>query len=108
MSIIKNPETITITAKVKNIGNYKGDEVVQLYVKDVKSSVKRPLKQLVGFERISLEIGESKSVSFEVPIEQLKYWDENCSAWHFEKGNFEFMLGASSADIRLKKTSKLK
>ena len=108
MKIAKNQESITISATVKNTGDYEGDEVVQLYVKDVKSSVQRPLKQLVGFKRTSLAIGESKSISFEVPIQQLMFWDEKCNEWHFEKGAFEFMIGASSSDIRLKKTCKVK
>ncbi|MRT93200.1 glycoside hydrolase family 3 protein [Ancylomarina sp. 16SWW S1-10-2] len=108
MKIAKNQESVTISAKIKNKGDYKGDEVVQLYVKDVKSSVQRPLKQLVGFKRTSLAIGETKSISFEVPVKQLMFWDEECSEWHFEKGVFEFMIGASSSDIRLKKTCKIK
>lgn len=108
MVIAKNQESITISVEIKNTGDYEGDEVVQLYVKDVKSSVQRPLKQLVGFKRTSLAIGESKNISFEVPIVQLMFWDDNCSDWHFEKGVFEFMIGASSSDIRLRKTCKVK
>ncbi|MGQ1784629.1 glycoside hydrolase family 3 C-terminal domain-containing protein [Saccharicrinis sp. GN24d3] len=108
MTIVKNKESVTIAVKVKNSGDYKGDEVVQLYVKDVKSSVQRPLKQLLGFERTSLAIGETKTITFKVPVEKLKYWDDKCEDWHFEKGAFEFMVGASSSDIRLKKTCKVK
>lgn len=103
MEISQKKDSITVVLKVKNTGNYKGDEVVQLYVKDVKSSVQRPLKQLLAFERTSLGIGESKSISFEVPIQQLMFWDQKCGDWQFEKGKFEFMIGASSDDIRLKK-----
>lgn len=108
MKISKNKESITISVAVKNTGDYDGDEVVQLYVKDVKSSVKRPLKQLVGFERISLKMGESKSLTFEVPYEQLMYWDDKSHDWRFEKGNFEFMIGASSGDIRQKEICRVK
>ena len=64
MSITQSDNNVSITMNVKNTGKFDGDEVIQLYVKDVKSSVQRPLKQLVGFKRTSLTIGETKSVSF--------------------------------------------
>ena len=65
--------------------------MVQLYVKDLKSSVQRPLKQLVGFKRIPLNIGESKTISFEVPMKDLMFWDDSCHDWVLEKGKYEFM-----------------
>ncbi|GAF02789.1 glycoside hydrolase family 3 protein [Saccharicrinis fermentans] len=108
MNISKHKESVTVSMKVKNTGERKGDEVVQLYVRDVKSSVQRPLKQLVGFRRTSLDVGEMKNIQFEVPISALMYWNEDCEEWQFEKGAFEFMLGASSKDIRLKKTCTIK
>lgn len=108
MSITQSDNNVSITMNVKNTGKYDGDEVIQLYVKYVKSSVQRPLKQLVGFKRTSLAIGETKSVRFKVPIKQLMFWDEKCNEWHFEKGAFEFMLGASSNDIKLKETCYIK
>jgi beta-glucosidase len=104
MSVKRSGENIRVSMKVENTGSYDGDEVVQLYYRDVKSSVKRPVKQLLGFERTSLLIGESKTIEFEVPISKLMFWDEACHGWKFEKGRYEFMLGASSGDIRLKKT----
>ncbi len=108
MEIAQSGESVKVSLNVKNTGDFNGDEVVQLYVKDVKSSVQRPLKQLVGFERASFGIGESKTISFEVPITELMFWDEACGDWSFEKGNFEFMIGASSQDIRLRKICKVK
>ncbi|WP_372755654.1 fibronectin type III-like domain-contianing protein [Labilibaculum sp.] len=108
MVITKKNDSIAVSMKLENTGDYKGDEVVQLYVKDVKSSGQRPLKQLLAFERISLKIGESKIIRFQVPVQQLMFWDEKCREWHFEKGDFEFMIGASLSDIRLKKTFKIK
>lgn len=108
MSIDRKDDTITVSMTVKNTGKYKGDEVVQLYVNDVKSSVKRPIKQLVGFDRVSLKVGEAKTISFEVSKDKLMFWDEESDQWVFEAGKFEFMLGASSSDIRLNKTFKIK
>ncbi|WP_372774232.1 glycoside hydrolase family 3 C-terminal domain-containing protein [Mangrovibacterium sp.] len=108
MSVAQLGESVSVSMTVKNTGNYDGDEVVQLYVRDVKSSVVRPLKQLVAFERTSLATGESKNITFEVPIEELLFWDESSGDWRFEKGAFEFMVGASSSDIRLTKICKVK
>ena len=108
MSISKSDDGITISMTLKNSGKYKGDEVVQLYVNDVKSSVKRPIKQLVGFKRTSLNVGETKTLTFEVSKDKLKFWSEESDEWVFERGKFEFMLGASSSDIRLNKTFKIK
>ena len=93
---------LSITADIRNSGKRAGDEVVQLYVRDVEASVKRPKKQLVAFERISLRPGETRSVSFTVAPERLAFWDEQRKAWVVEPGAFEVMVGSSSADIRLK------
>jgi len=80
-----------------------GDEVVQLYFKDLESSVKKPNKQLIGFKRIALNKGEMKEVTFEVSRDQLMYWDEGIDDWNFEPGDFEFIAGASSEDVKQKK-----
>ena len=93
---------LSITADIRNSGKRAGDEVVQLYVRDVEASVKRPKKQLMAFERISLRPGETRSVSFTVAPERLAFWDERRKAWVVEPGAFEVMVGSSSADIRLK------
>lgn len=108
IKIKKAKESVKVSMKVLNTGDYNGDEVVQLYVKDVKSSVKRPIKELVGFKRITLNKGESQVVTFEVPKEELMFWDEETKEWVFEKGAYEFMLGASSQDIRLRKSISIK
>jgi len=108
MSVANQGDKIKVSMNVENAGKFKGDEVVQLYLKDVESSVQRPLKQLVGFERIPLDIGEVKTIEFEVPLSALMFWDETIHEWHFEEGKYEFMLGASSDDIRLKETIVIK
>jgi beta-glucosidase len=93
---------LMITADIRNSGKSAGDEVVQLYVRDVEASVRRPKKQLVGFERISLGPGDTRSVSFSISPERLGFWDDKRKAWIVEPGAFEVMVGRSSADIRLK------
>jgi beta-glucosidase len=93
---------LSITADIRNSGKRAGDEVVQLYMRDVEASVKRPKKQLMAFERISLRPGETRSVSFTVSPERLAFWDEKRKAWVVEPGAFEVMVGSSSSDIRLK------
>ncbi|WP_299666648.1 glycoside hydrolase family 3 protein [uncultured Polaribacter sp.] len=104
MKIKKKDEKLLISTTIKNIGNYDGDEVVQLYSKTKEVLDKRPLKKLVGFKRISTKIGESKTIQFEVSKKDLQYWNENTKAWTFNSGLYEFMIGASSKDIKLQKT----
>lgn len=107
MKMRKTSEELIVSMKVKNTGSYKGDEVVQLYYRALDSSEKKPLKKLIGFERKSLVIGESKTLTFKIPLKELQYWNENQGEWQLETGRYEFMLGASSSDIRLRKTISL-
>ena len=93
---------LDVQVDVRNSGRGAGDDVVQLYVRDVESRVKRPMKQLTGFNRIHLKPGETKTVRFSVPAQQLAFWDELKKAWAIEPGTFEVMVGRSSEDIRLK------
>jgi beta-glucosidase len=90
----------TVHVTVENTGKRAGDEVVQLYVHDDNASVKRPKKQLVGFERISLRPGEKRTLAFNVPAERLAFYDERRKAFSVEPGVFEAMAGSSSEDIR--------
>jgi beta-glucosidase len=99
---IKADGKLNISVDVKNTGKRAGDEVVQLYVHQVKSSVKRPAKELRGFQRISLKPGEKQTVVFTLPAEKLALWDEKTHGFVVEPGAFDVMMGASSADIRLK------
>ena len=85
---------------MQNNGNRAGDEVVQLYVHDVNARVKRPIKELRGFERISLKPGEKKTAAFSLPAEKLSFWDTNKKAFIVEPGAFDLMVGSSSEDIR--------
>lgn len=90
----------TVSVTVQNTGKIKGDEVVQLYVHDVVSSVKRPVKELRGFQRITLSPGEKQTVTFTVPAEKLAFYDEKTHGFIVEPGMFDLMAGSSSADIR--------
>ena len=93
----------TVKVNVTNTGKRTGDEVVQLYVRDKVSSVITYDSQLRGFERISLKPGETRQVTFSLKPEDLQILDRNMN-WTVEPGEFEVMIGASSQDIRLKKT----
>ncbi len=94
---------VDISVDIRNVGARSGDEVVQLYVRDKVASVVTYDFVLRGFERVSLDSGESKRVSFTIEPKDLEILDSNMN-WSVESGEFEFMLGASSEDIRLRKT----
>ena len=91
---------IHVSCKIKNTGKIKGDEVVQLYLRDEISSVTTYTKVLRGFERISLKAGEEQTVHFRLRPQDLGLWDKNMN-FRVELGSFKVMLGASSTGIRL-------
>jgi beta-glucosidase len=99
---IKTAGQVNISVDVKNTGKRAGDEVVQLYVHQEKSSVKVPAKELRGLQRVSLQPGEKRTVTFTLPAAKLAIWDETAHGFVVEPGVFEVMIGASSTDIRLK------
>ena len=101
---INEKENFKISFNVKNIGDYDGDEVVQVYIKDLKSKLKMPIKQLRNFKRVSLNKGDEKIVEFEFkPIEDFNYYNSTEQKYMVDKGSFEIQVGSSSQDIRLKK-----
>ncbi|MFT4761956.1 MAG: beta-glucosidase, partial [Saprospiraceae bacterium] len=91
--------TVSISVNVKNTGKRAGSEVVQLYIRDVVGSISRPMKELKGFEKINLEVGESKEVSFKIDRELLKFYNSELE-WVAEPGEFEVFIGGSSMDIQ--------
>jgi beta-glucosidase len=93
-------EPIQVSAQVENTGQRAGKEVVQLYVRDVASSLVRPLKELKGFEKISLEPGESQVVRLVLDQRAFAFYDPSQGGWIVEPGEFEILVGASSRDIR--------
>jgi len=86
---------------VENTGKRAGDEVVQLYVHDVECSVKRPSKELRGFERVALRPGQKKTVAFTLAGEKLSFWDVKTHGFVVEPGAFDVLVGSSSEDIRV-------
>jgi beta-glucosidase len=93
---------LTITMEVKNTGKSAGDEVVQLYIQNINPGVQRPAQQLAGFERITLKPGESKQTEFAIPAKDLATWDLAEKAFVVNTGQYNVLIGSSSADIRLK------
>jgi beta-glucosidase len=94
--------TVKIHVDVKNTGDRAGDEVVQMYVHNNDQSADQPHEQLQGFERISLNPGESKTVNFTLPVEQLSFWDTSKHAYVIHPGTFDVMVGSAWDDIRQK------
>ena len=98
---IKFGEKLKVSVDVKNTGNYDGQEVVQLYIRDLVGSVTRPVKELKGFEKITLKKGETKTVSFEISSEDLKFYNINMENIA-EAGSFEVFVGGNSdTDIKV-------
>jgi beta-glucosidase len=91
---------VEVSVTLKNTGDRTGDEVMQLYVHQVKSTVKRPIQELRGFQRVSLKPGETKTVTFTLAAEKLAYYDVGSHGFVVEPGTFDVMVGSSSADIR--------
>ena len=101
---IKDTDTLTVTVKVKNTGAVPGYEIVQLYVADKESTIYRPEKELKGFKKIWLNPDEEKEIAFELSKRAFAFYNVNISDWCVESGDFDILVGASSADIRLSAT----
>jgi len=97
---------IGVSAIITNTGKYAGEEIVQLYIRDKVGSIVRPVKELKDFIKIYLNAGESKTVTFSIDKEKLSFYNEQLE-WVAEPGEFDVMIGASSADIRLKDSFEL-
>ncbi|MBR3291666.1 MAG: glycoside hydrolase family 3 C-terminal domain-containing protein [Bacteroidales bacterium] len=95
-------DKVKVTFQLANEGGMPADEVVQLYVHRVDSSVEWPDKELKAFRRVSLLPGESKKVTLEIQFEDLRYWNEATNAWDLEHGKLQLLLGSASDDIRQK------
>jgi beta-glucosidase len=93
--------SVRISVEVKNVGERTGDEVVQLYIRDEFASVPRPVKELKGFTRITLAPSETRTIIFDLPVDQLGYYDQDLQLI-VESGTIQVMVGSSSQDIRLR------
>ena len=102
-TMINSNEIVSVTVSVSNTGNYDGDEVVQMYIRDQVSSVTRPVKELKGYKRIFLKKGETKEVFFDIDKSTLAFYDINMK-YCVEPGDFTIMVGSSSNDRDLKST----
>ncbi len=107
-SVSEKNGKVVVSLNVKNTGKVEGAEVVQLYVKDVVASVDRPVKELKGYKKVNIEPGKSEKVSIELEERAFAYFDEASDDWKVEAGDFEFLIGSSSADIRQTATYTLK
>src|SRR6476469_4855449 len=92
---MKKAGTVTVSVDVKNTGDRRGAEVVQMYIRDDYSSVTRPVKELKGFKKIWLDPGESQTVTFTIQPELLAFYDKDMK-WVVEPGDFTIMVGTSS------------
>ena len=97
---IKSGQGLTVSVPVTNTGDRAGDCVVQLYVRDVESSLVRPEKELKGFKRVHLDAGASTTVELALDDRSFAFWDPAIHDWKVEAGEFELLVGASASDIR--------
>ena len=93
---------MTFTVDVTNTGNREGDDVIQLYISDLKSSVERPVKELKAFQRVSLKSGETKTVTLTTDRRALSFWDEVSGDWKAEPGDFQAFVGDASNNLPCK------
>ena len=95
-------DVVKVTFNLTNKGNMAADEVVQLYVARPEATVEWPAKELKAFDRVTLAAGETKTVTLEIPVKDLRYWNVDKNAWDLEHGKLVLLLGAASDDIRQK------
>ena len=93
-------DVVKVSFKLTNKGNMTADEIVQLYVARPEATVEWPAKELKAFDRITLAAGETKTVTLEIPLKDLRYWNVDKNAWDLEHGKLVLLLGAASDDIR--------
>lgn len=94
----KGNQSITASITLTNSGNYDGAEIVQLYIRDIVGSITRPVKELKGFKKIFLKKGESKTVTFNISVEDLKFYNNDLK-YDWEPGEFEIMIGTNSQEV---------
>ena len=104
---LKGNQTLSASIPVTNSGSRDGKEVVQLYIRDVVGSITRPVKELKGFQKISLKAGETKTVTFSINPNDLKFYNSNLK-YDWEPGDFVIMIGGNSRDVKSQKVSWVK
>lgn len=98
-SKLQGDETLKASVTLTNTGKYDGAEVVQLYIRDLVGSITRPIKELKGFQKIMLKVGESKTVTFDITPEDLKFYNGDLK-YDWESGDFEIKIGGNSNDLK--------
>ncbi len=93
-------DVVKVTFNLTNKGGMSADEVVQLYVSRPEATVEWPVKELKAFDRVTLAAGETKTVTLEIPVKDLRYWNVDKNAWDLERGKLVLLLGSASDDIR--------
>lgn len=101
-TILKGNQTLNASITIANTGSYDGEEIVQLYIRDLVGSVVRPIKELKDFRKIFLKKGESKQVIFNITPDKLKFYDDKLN-YDWESGEFEIMIGSNSKDLMSQK-----
>lgn len=104
---LKGNQTLNISVNVTNSGNYDGEEVVQLYIRDLFGKVVRPVKELKGFQKVFIKKGETKTISFSLTPENLKFYDDQLN-YDWEGGEFDIMIGTDSKNVQTKRINWLK
>ena len=95
-------DTLQVQIKVSNTGHFDGEEVVQLYLRDLVAHVSRPVKELKDFKKVFIPAGESKTITFQIHVEKLKYWNHEMN-FAADAGAFEVMIGTSSDNLQHEK-----
>ncbi|WP_158856204.1 beta-glucosidase BglX [Lunatibacter salilacus] len=97
---IKGDQKLTASIELSNTGKFDGAEVVQLYIRDVVASITRPMRELKGFQKVNLKAGETKTISFEIFIEDLKFYNYDID-YLWEPGEFEIMIGGNASEVKV-------
>ncbi|PWS27045.1 beta-glucosidase BglX [Pedobacter yonginense] len=98
---LQGNETLKVSIAISNIGNYDGEEIVQLYIRDKVASITRPVKELKGFKAVSLNKNETKTITFDITPELLKFYNEELT-YDWEEGEFDIMIGTNSQNLTTK------
>ncbi|MDR6131658.1 hypothetical protein QE442_002544 [Chryseobacterium sp. SORGH_AS1175] len=106
-SNLKGNQTLDISVTVSNTGKYDGEEVVQLYIRDLVGKVVRPVKELKGFQKVFIRKGEQKTVHFKLSTQDLRFYDDALN-YDWEPGEFDIMLGTDSQQVQTKRITWLK
>ncbi len=108
LKVIKQDQKINLSLKIKNTGDAKGKEIIQVYISKINSKIDRPTKELKGFSKTKLlNVAESSILDIEIPLSDFSYWNEELNNWSIENGDYNILVGSSSRDIKLEEKIKI-